>query len=43
MGLELGFMVKPPAIAGRWVVKNKAKGEIRDESKDFAMSNGIIY
>lgn len=43
MGLKLCFAIKATGIAGGLDVKNKVKGKMRDDSKDFAWSNGIIY
>lgn len=36
-------MVEPACIAGGLNMRNKVKGEVRNDNKDFALSNGIIY
>lgn len=40
--LKLCFVVKPTGVAGGLGIKKKIKGEMRDDSKDFAWSDAVI-
>lgn len=36
-------MIEPTGIADKVNMGNEIKGEMRNDNKDFALSNGVVY